>query len=101
VLVAQITASSLLFAESPPGDLHPPVVEGRWLRPASEPPAVPRWGHAEGLQIGVSPLPGPRGLLRVYAPYLGQPEHVMINFLAIEPIPRGDDERGLSELEHS
>lgn len=79
----------------------PPVIEGRWLRPASESPAVPRWGHAEGLQLGISPLPGPRGLLRVYTPYLGQPDPVMINFLAIEPIPLGEEERGLSELEQS
>jgi hypothetical protein len=82
-------------------DLAPAVIEGRWLRPAAEGPAIPRWGHAEGLQVGIAPLPGPRGLLRIYAPYLDQPEHVMINFIAIEPIARGADERGLSELEHS
>lgn len=82
-------------------DLAPAVIEGRWLRPAADGPAVPRWGHAEGLQVGIHPLRGPRGLLRIYAPYLDQPEQVMINFVAIEPIRLGEDERGLSELEQS
>lgn len=77
------------------------VIEGNWLRPAAAQDAIPRWGHANGLQVGIAPLPGPRGLLRIYAPYLDQPEHVMINFIAIEPIPRGETERGLSELEFS
>jgi hypothetical protein len=99
---AALLATSLpLFAQSPPDVPRPPVVEGRWLRPSSSSPAVPRWGHAEGLQIGLAPLPGPRGLLRVYAPYLGHPESVVINYVAIEPIPRGRTERGLSELERS
>jgi hypothetical protein len=88
-------------AETDRRELASPVIEGRWLRPAAESPAVPRWGHAEGLQVGISPLPGPRGLMRIYTPYLGQPEPVMINFIAIEPIPRGEQERGLSELEQS
>jgi hypothetical protein len=82
-------------------DLATAVVDGLWLRPAAAGPAIPRWGHAEGLQVGIAPLPGPRGLLRIYAPYLDQPERVMINFIAIEPIAMGEDERGLSELERS
>jgi hypothetical protein len=82
-------------------DLAPAAIEGNWLRPAAAKDAVPRWGHAAGLQVGVAPLPGPRGLLRIYAPYLDHPEHVMINFIAIEPIPQGETERGLSELEFS
>jgi hypothetical protein len=102
VAVLTLGAASLARAEAVDyRDLAPPVVEGRWLRPADADLAVPRWGHAEGLQVGISPLPGPRGLLRVYAPYLGQPDPVMINFIAIEPIPQGEVERGLSELEHS
>lgn len=102
ILSAHVAVSAPLYAQSSPvGDLLPPVVEGRWLRPAAGDSAVPRWGHAEGLQIGLAPLPGPRGLLRVYAPYLGQPEGVVINYIAFEPIPRGRTERGLSELERS
>jgi hypothetical protein len=78
-----------------------PVVEGVWLRPAAEQRAKPVWGHADGLRIGLAPLPGPRGLLRVYTPYIGQPEWRMINFIAIEPILAGQTRRGYSELEPS
>lgn len=68
-----------------------------WVRPGTE----PRWGHADGLQIGLAPLPGPRGLLRVYAPYLGQGPERVVNFIAIEPTPVGATARGFSELEWS
>ncbi len=82
--------------------LEEPVVEGRWLRPAATTaPAVPEWGHAEGLRVGIAPLPGRRGLLRIYTPYLGQAEPVMLNFIAVEPIPRGEQGRGYSELRSS
>jgi len=46
-------------------------------------------------------MPGPRGLLRIYAPYLGQPPGRVINFIAVEPILRGQNGRGFSELEPS
>lgn len=82
--------------------LAPPVIEGRWLRPGSTTqPAIPEWGHADGLRVGLAPLPGPRGLLRIYAPYLDQQESRVINFIAVEPMPVGQDRRGLSELERS
>jgi hypothetical protein len=68
-----------------------------WVRAESS----PRWGHADGLQIGLAPLPGPRGLLRVYAPYLGHGPDRVVNFIAVEPRPVGADERGFSELEWS
>lgn len=70
-----------------------------WVRPHRGGPPV--WGHADGLQIGLHPLPGPRGLIRIYAPYLDHPPGRMINYLAIEPIPSGSSERGYSELERS
>ncbi|GIF72137.1 hypothetical protein [Asanoa siamensis] len=63
--------------------------------------AEPRWGFADGLQIGLAPLPGPRGLLRVYAPYLGHGPLRVVNFIAVEPTPVGATERGFSELEWS
>jgi hypothetical protein len=79
-----------------------PIVDGPWLRPASSGgPAEPVWGHANGLRVGLHPLGGPRGLLRVYAPYLNHSTPRVINFIAIEPIRAGERERGLSELEHS
>jgi hypothetical protein len=72
-----------------------------WVRPSVDVPAEPRWGHATGLQIGLSPLPGPRGLVRVFAPYLGHARDRLLNFIAIEPAPAGMTERGFSELEWS
>ena len=47
------------------------------------------------------PLPGPRGLLRVYTPFLGHPPDRLLNFVAVEPVPAGATERGFSELERS
>lgn len=82
--------------------IEPPVISGNWLRPSVHRPAIPRWGHAEGIQVGLHPLAGPRGLLRIFAPYLGEPHRdKLLNFIAIEPIPKGATERGFSELEHS
>ncbi len=81
--------------------LTPPVVEGRWVRPSSETPAQPVWGHAQGLRVGLAPLPGPRGLLRIYAPQVGLPEGRMINFIAVEPTVAVGSPRGYSELERS
>ncbi|MEX2335994.1 MAG: hypothetical protein WD555_01835 [Fulvivirga sp.] len=82
-------------------DLAPPVVGNVWVQPVQGEPAQPIWGHADGLRIGLAPMPGPRGLLRVYTPYLGHKEGKMINFIALEPIPEGSEHRGLSELEMS
>lgn len=81
--------------------LHAPETDGQWLRPASTFPAEPRWGHPDGVQVGLHPLRGPRGLLRIFAPYLDHPRDRLINFIAVEPIPVGADGRGLSELEPS
>ncbi len=100
-----LSLSCLLAAAQNSGkswkDLAAPEVNGIWLRPAMEQPARAVWGHANGIQVGISPMPGPRGLLRVYTPYLGHPEAVMINYIAVEPIPEGTEVRGLSELEMS
>jgi hypothetical protein len=84
-------------------ELRPPVVKGRWLRPSESGPAEPRWGHPDGLQVGIDPGPvrAPRGLLRIYAPYLDQRRERLLNFVAVEPIPVRSTERGFSELEHS
>jgi len=78
------------------------VVEDGWLRPATGPgPREPRWGHPDGMQLGLHPLSGPRGLLRLYTPYLDQPRDRLLNFIAVEPIPAGETARGFSELERS
>lgn len=73
----------------------------RWLRPSGDVSAEPRWGHPNGLQLGIPPTPGPRGLLRIFTPYLDHPRERLVNFIAVEPIPRGAVERGYSELEPS
>jgi len=79
----------------------PPVVEGLWVRPSEVFPAQPVWGHAEGLRVGLWPMTGPRGLLRIYAPYLGHRDDRMINYIAVEPIVADGFHRGFSELEWS
>ena len=81
--------------------LAAPVVEGAFVRPADAALARPIWGHADGLRVGLWPMPGPRGLLRIYTPYLGHDEARMINFIAVEPILVGQHFRGFSELEPS
>ena len=72
-----------------------------WLRPSAGDGFEPRWGHENGMQIGIPPTPGPRGLLRVFTPYLDHPRERLVNFIAVEPIIRGGTERGFSELEPS
>lgn len=86
---------------NPSEELALPVVEEGWLRPVADRPAEARWGHPDGLQVGLAPLPGPRGLLRIYTPYLGHERLRLVNFVAVEPIPLGAIERGFSELERS
>ena len=82
-------------------ELAAPEIEGPWVRPPPGREARPVWGHANGLRVGLAPMPGPRGLLRIYAPYLGHPPGRMINFIAVEPILAGQERRGFSELEPS
>jgi len=81
--------------------LSPPDSGELWVQPVQGKPARPIWGHAKGIRVGLNPMPGPRGLLRIYTPYLGQEEHIMINFIAVEPIIQGEEMRSFSELEMS
>jgi len=74
------------------------VVDG-WILPAVGNGSNPIWGIEGGLCIGIHPTPGPRGLIRIYAPYLGQPIGRVINYIAVEPIAAG--KRSLSEMENS
>src|SRR6266852_1932948 len=68
-----------------------------WIRPAQRADAEPVWGIKDGLAIGLYPTSGPRGLIRIYAPYLGQRRGRVVNFIYIEPVVKGV--RGQSELE--
>lgn len=81
--------------------LLPPDTVGTWVQPGQGKPAMPVWGHVNGIKVGLDPLPGPRGLIRVYTPYLDYPFPEVMNFIAFEPIPKGQEARGLSELEMS
>lgn len=99
-----LTAAHALAQDLPtpvprPGDMAAPTTEGPFVRPSPGGPSEPVWGLKDGLRIGLWPTPGPRGLLRVYTPYLDQPKFRVINFIAVEPIVDGP--RGLSELEQS
>jgi hypothetical protein len=58
-----------------------------------------RGGLLWGLPAGVAPSDGPRGLIRLLHPVLPKGEYDLINFIAIEPVVRG--QRGFSELEPS
>lgn len=82
-------------------EMSEPVETGNWIQPSTDFPAQPIWGHVNGLRVGLSPMPGPRGLIRIYAPYLGHKDGKMINFLALEPVVKGEKHRGFSELEMS
>lgn len=79
--------------------LAQPVEDGAWVRPAEGEASEPVWGVKGGISVGLWPTGGPRGLFRIYTPYLGQPRLRMINYIAVEPIVGRS--RGLSELERS
>lgn len=82
-------------------DMSEPVENGIWIQPSLDFPAQPIWGHVNGIRVGLAPMPGPRGLIRIYTPYLGHQPGKMINFFALEPMVKGAGVRGLSELEMS
>lgn len=83
----------------PPENLATPRENGPFWVPAPGEASEPVWGLKGGIAVGLWPTPGPRGLFRIYAPYLDQPPRRMINYVAVEPIVEG--RRGLSELEPS
>jgi hypothetical protein len=74
-----------------------PPPTASWLRPAPGATSEPIWGIEGGLSVGLWPTSGPRGLLRIYTPFLGQPPGRMLNFISVEPVIRGD--RAQSELD--
>jgi hypothetical protein len=78
------------------------AVAGDWVRPGLN-TNQPVWGLRGGLLWAVPPAGfrggEPRGLIRLGYPVLRENGYDLINFIAIEPIVRG--QRGFSELEHS
>lgn len=73
-----------------------------WIQPCQGRPAMAIWGHTNGLSVAIPQLNiMPRGLIRIFTPYLNHDRHVVTNFIAMEPVPSGQEQRGLSELEMS
>lgn len=85
----------------PYSQLAAPDTVGNWIVPAQGKASIPLWGHKKGILLGIAPTPGPRGLIRIYCPYLGLDKYNVMNFIAFEPVPEGASERGYSELEVS
>src|SRR5262245_44068695 len=79
---------------------HMPPVEALggdlWIQPANA-EDDPHWGFKNGIAVGLWPTDGPRGLIRIYTPYLCQSFQRVVNFIAVEPVVQG--QRGQSELE--
>ena len=81
----------------PTAKTAPTVVKGQWIRPTDSEAVI---GFADGIRIGLPPTPGPRGLIRIFTPYVFPKDtRGMINFVAVEPIVKG--RRGYSEMEQS
>ncbi|MDB5324599.1 MAG: hypothetical protein JWM57_168 [Phycisphaerales bacterium] len=100
------TAAVLLRAGAAIGDGPTTRPAGtRWIRPRGQAGDLPIWGIAGGISVGLwhkddlGRSDGPRGLLRIYTPYLDQHAGRIMNFIAVEPVVAGD--RGLSEIEAS
>ncbi len=73
-----------------------------WIRGASDADGLSwgiRGGLVWGIPVGVRPVGGPRGLIRLRYPTLPEGKLDLINFIAVEPIVKGV--RGFSELERS
>ena len=81
--------------------LAQPDTIGSWILPAQGKAGAPLWGHKNGIILGIAPTPGPRGLIRIFCPYLDLEMGNVMNFIALEPVVKGDIERGYSELERS
>ena len=77
----------------------PPVEKQGWLCPAQGDNPMPYWGHKDGIGVTVPACRGPRGLMGIQTPYLGQKGYQALNFIAIEPVVEG--RRGFSEMEQS
>lgn len=83
-------------------ELAKPDVGSIWIQPTQGKSAQAIWGHAKGISVAIPQCNiMPRGLIRIFTPYLEHEKHVVTNFIAMEPTPSGHEHRGLSELEMS
>lgn len=103
VAALSITATGTLAAQSLDWRVPDAADKQLFVWPGSqeESEASNIWGLRNGIQVGLSPTPGPEGLLRIYTPYLGNSHPRVINFISIEPAVAGQRGRGQSELERS
>lgn len=91
--------SALPAVATAPAGLPAPTEQGLWIRPQPGKPGQAVWGIRGGIRVGLWPTDGPRGLIRIYTPYLGQDPGTIMNFIAVEPVV--DGHRGYSEMETS
>lgn len=82
------------------GTIPEPPAQSYWVRPTEGFKGDPCWGFRNGIQVGLHPLSGPRGLIRVYVPYTGQDKWKAYQFIAFEPT-RKNGAKGFSEMEQS
>lgn len=104
IIVILMSVTFAVFPQSGNASLRqlsPPDTVGNWILPAQGSAAIPLWGHKNGIRLGIAPTPGPRGLIRIFCPYLGLAHNEVMNFIALEPVPYGAIDRGYSELEKS
>lgn len=101
MLIALIALAALsIAAPVSAASLKPPVADGIWVRPAGDEACEPTIGFRDGLRISLWPTEGPRGLIRICAPYVLQDSKFpLLNFIAVEPIVGG--RRSYSEMEKS
>lgn len=83
-------------------ELAEPDTSKLWIQPVQGKAAMAVWGHAKGISVAIPQLNVmPRGLIRIFTPYLDHSKFIVTNFIAMEPTPAGQEHRGLSELEMS
>lgn len=95
--------SALMCLAAEPSPPSTEVLESpKWARAGMD-GDMPRWGVEGHLQWAISDGGrrdrAPRGLIRLFAPVLPGEKYELVNFIAVEPIVRG--EKGFSELEQS
>jgi len=70
-----VAACAAQAAVTVPRNLKPPTRDGIRLRPAAGSASEPTIGFADGIRIALWPAPdGPRGLVRISAPYVFPPK---------------------------
>jgi hypothetical protein len=77
----------------------------KWVIPDLAHGAPPLFGLKGGMQFGFYPAGlgndgGPRGLIRMWSPFMPEGQYLLSNYIAIEPTVKGNPDKGFSELEN-